>query len=380
MPLSGILVADFSRVLAAPLVSMTLADLGADVVKVERPESGDDTRAWGPPWAGDGSSSYYLALNRGKRSVVLDLGHPHDLELARRLGERADVLVENFRVGFMDDLGLGFETLSAANPGLVYCSVSGFGAEGSVATLPGYDLLIQAMSGMMSITGQSADSPTKVGAAVIDMAAGLYATIGVLAALHERLTTNRGRHVEVSLFDAALNALLNQGSGFLNSGVVPTAQGNRHPSIAPYEVFRAADRDFVLAAANDKLWQRTCTVLGRDDLATDARFRTNADRRGNVDDLAGELNRAFAARPAHEWIDALRASGIPAGPINRIDEAFIWATDAGLDPTVEYPAVGGRAVRSPIRLDGSPATSPLPPPGLDEHGDEIRRWLTQEGA
>lgn len=354
---------------------MHLADLGADVVKVERPGTGDDTRAWGPPWAADGTSTYYLGLNRGKRSVVLDLDDPGDIELARRLAHRADVLVENFRPGLMDQLGLGYAGISESNPELVYCSVTGFGS-GDGAALPGYDLLIQAMSGMMSITGQSADSPTKVGAAIADMIAGLYATIGVLAALHERAATGHGKHVEVSLFDAALNALLNQGSAFLNADVVPAAQGNRHPSIAPYEVFPAADRKFVVAAANDKLWLATCRVLGRDDLAGDERFATNADRRINVNELAGELNRTFVTAPADHWIDKLRAAGVPAGPINRIDEAYEWATAAGLDPIINFDGI--RTVRPPIHLDGIATASPLPPPGLDEQGDEIRHWLAQE--
>jgi len=373
--LSGVLVADFSRVLAAPLVSMQLADLGADVIKVERPGSGDDTRAWGPPWAADGTSTYYLGLNRGKRSVVLDLDDPDDLELARRLSCRADVLIENFRPGLMDSLGLGFEELSESNQRLVYCSITGFGGEGGAA-LPGYDLLIQAMSGIMSITGTSPDSPTKVGAAIADMVAGLYATIGVVAALHRRTTTGVGERVEVSLFDAALNALLNQGSAFLNTGVIPEAQGNRHPSIAPYEVFHASDRKFVLAAANDKLWQATCSAIGRPDLAGDERFSTNAGRRVNVETLVAELNTTFATKPAGHWIGELHAAGVPAGPINRIDEAFDWAIDAGLDPIIEDTGV--RVVRPPIQLDGVTAMSPLPPPDLDQHGQEVRDWLAQD--
>jgi len=378
MPLSGILVADFSRVLAAPLMSMQLADLGADVIKVERPGSGDDTRAWGPPWAVDGTSTYYVGLNRGKRSVVLDLNDSADLVLAGRLAGRADILVENFRPGLMDELGLGYDTLSAFNPGLIYCSISGFGSRGPSAGLPGYDLLIQAMSGLMSITGQSADTPTKVGAAVIDMAAGLYATVGVLAALHERSETGRGRHVEVSLFDAALNALLNQGSAYLNAGVVPTGQGNRHPSIAPYEMFHASDREFILAAANNKLWLATCGVIGRDDLATDPRFVTNSKRRVNVMALIEELNGVFAAHSADYWIEHLRAAGVPAGPINAIDEAFEWALENGLDPAMTYEETGVKIVQPPIRLDGTAVCSPMPPPGLDEHGEQIREWLAQD--
>jgi len=372
------MVADFSRVLAAPLVAMTLADLGADVVKVERPGTGDDTRSWGPPWADNGDSTYYLGLNRGKRSVVLDLKDPEERRLAKTLALQADVLIENFRVGLMADLGLDYAALRPENPGLIYCSIFGFGEEGSAASLPGYDLLIQAMSGLMSVTGQPNDVPTKVGSAITDMAAGLYATIGVLAALQTRNSTGLGQKVSVSLFDAALNALLNQGSAYVNAEVVPAAQGNRHPSIAPYESFAAKDRQFILAAANDRLWQRTCAAIDRPDLASDPRFTTNTERRSNVDALVAELESTFRSQPASHWIGVLRSSGVPAGPINRIDEAFAWATANGLDPIVEFEATGIRSVRSPIRLSGRRVgVTELPPPRLDEHGAAIRAWLEQ---
>jgi len=357
---------------------MNLADLGADVVKAERPGTGDDTRSWGPPWTDAGDSTYYLGLNRGKRSIALDLKNPDDLILARRLAQRSDVLIENFRSGLMDELGLGFDALRVDNPGLIYCSISGFSAEGPTASLAGYDLLIQAMSGLMSVTGQSGDSPTKVGAAITDMTAGLYATIGVLAALQQRTTTGRGQHVNVSLFDSALNSLLNQGSAYLNAGVVPTAQGNRHPSIAPYESFTASDRDFILAAANDRLWQRTCAAIDRPDLAADSRFETNGDRRSNVDALVSELGATLATEPADHWIEALRAVGVPAGPINRIDEAFLWAEENGLGPSAGFAGETTRVVRSPIRLSDSQVGSTLPPPDLDQHGAEIRSWLEAE--
>lgn len=357
---------------------MTLADLGADVIKVEQPATGDDTRSWGPPWTEHGDSTYYLGLNRGKRSVALDLKNPEDHELARRLATRADVLIENFRVGLMDELGLGHAAMSEQNPTLVYCSITGFAAHGPASSLPGYDLLIQAMSGLMSVTGQPGDVPTKVGSAITDMAAGLYGTVGVLAALQQRSQTGRGQKVEVSLFDAALNALLNQGSAYVNAEVVPTAQGNRHPSIAPYESFPAADREFILAAANDRLWLRTCAAIERPDLADDPRFTTNATRRDNVDALVDELEATFRLRPADHWIAVLRRAGVPAGPINRIDEAFQWATDHGLEPTVDFSESKVRSVRSPIRLSGSAIGARIPPPQLDEHGAEIRAWLEQE--
>ena len=354
---------------------MNLADLGADVIKVERPESGDDTRSWGPPWAESGDATYYLGLNRGKRSVALDLKKPHDLDLAHRLALRSDVVVENFRPGLMDELGLGYHTLSATNPGLIYCSISGFAREGPASRLAGYDLLIQAMSGLMSITGQPDNSPTKVGAAITDMTAGLYATIGVLAALQQRGGTGIGQRVDVSLFDSALNALLNQGSAYLNAGVVGSAQGNRHPSIAPYQSFQALDRSFIVAAANDRMWLRTCAAIGRDDLAADARFSSNSDRRGNIDALEAELEQTFATKPAEHWIVVLRDEGVPAGPIHNIGEAFEWATDHGLDPTTGFAGSDARSVRSPIRLSDSDVGSALPPPDLDQHGRAIRAWL-----
>ena len=363
--------------LAAPIVTMNLADLGADVIKVEKPLRGDDTRAWGPPWSAGGQSTYYLGLNRGKRSIALDLHDSADLHLARRLATRADVLVENFRVGLMDEFGLGYADLRLANPKLIYCSISGFAPQGAAASLPGYDLLIQAMSGLMSITGQSDDVPTKVGAAITDMAAGLYATVGVLAALHDRARTGHGQLVQVSLFDAALNALLNQGSAYVNAEVVATARGNRHPSIAPYESFHAADRSFILAAANDRLWLRTCAAINRPDLAEDARFATNTDRCSNVELLASELGRTFAAAPADHWIDALRAAGVPVGPIHRIDEAFRWAEEHGLEPITGFATSPIKTVRSPIRLSANEVGSTLPPPELDEHGPEIRSWLEE---
>ena len=357
---------------------MTLADLGADVVKVERPESGDDTRAWGPPWSSTGDSTYYLGLNRGKQSVVLDFDNPHELGLAQKLAERADVVIENFRPGLMDDFGLSYQDVRTVNPGVVYCSISGFGASGPAGDLPGYDLMIQAMSGLMSITGPDEETPTKVGAAVTDMISGLYAATGVVAALYERMTTGRGRQVEVSLFDSALNTLLNQGSAFLNSGTVPRAQGNRHPSIAPYEAFSAADREFIVAAANDKLWQALCRTIGRDDLLADERYSTNARRRTNVTTLVAQLNETLATKPADEWMTRLRDAGVPTGPINQVDEAFAWAEEMGLAPVVTHAGSSIRTVRSPILMNGEAVSSQTPPPKLDEHGSRIRAWLESD--
>jgi crotonobetainyl-CoA:carnitine CoA-transferase CaiB-like acyl-CoA transferase len=370
-PLDGILVADLSRVLAGPLCTMTLGDLGADVIKVERPDGGDDTRTWGPPWTGEGAT-YYLGLNRNKRSVVLDLKDPADLALARELCARADVVVESFRPGTIDRLGLGYEEAARDNPGVVYCSISAFGS-GEGAALPGYDLLLQAMSGLMSVTGEPDGRPLKVGAPLIDVMCGLNATIGVLAALRARERDGRGQRVEVSLMDTALAGLLNQASAHVSTGVVPGRLGNRHPSISPYETFAAADGDFAVAVGNDAIFGRLCGVIGRPELATEARFATNAARREHLEELGAQLAAAFAAAPASEWVSRLAGAGVPAGPINDIGEAFAFADALGLDPIDETEGV--RTVRPPLRFGATPAAVRRRPPRLGEHSDEIRAWL-----
>jgi crotonobetainyl-CoA:carnitine CoA-transferase CaiB-like acyl-CoA transferase len=374
--LDGILVADFSRVLAGPLCTMTLGDLGADVVKVERPDGGDDTRAWGPPWHDDGAT-YYLGLNRNKRSVTLDLKEPGDLALAQRLAARADVVVESFRPGTIDRLGLGYDDVVATgNRGVVYCSISAFGTGERAAALPGYDLLLQAMSGLMSVTGESDGRPLKVGAALIDMICGLYASTAVLAALHARTETGLGQRVHVSLMDSALAALLNQASGFLNAGVVPGRLGNRHPSITPYETFRAADGDFAVACGNDALFRRLCGAIDRDDLPSDERFASNEARLEHRDALTAELEAAFAGAPADEWVARLGAAGVPAGPINDVGAAFAFAEELGLEPAVDVDGV--RTVRPPMTLSATPATVRRRPPRLGEHDAEIRAWLERD--
>jgi crotonobetainyl-CoA:carnitine CoA-transferase CaiB-like acyl-CoA transferase len=372
-PLDGILVADFSRVLAGPFATMVLGDLGADVVKVERPGGGDDTRAWGPPWH-DGEATYYLGLNRNKRSIALDLLDDADRELARRLALRADVVLESFRPGLMAEWGLdGASLRGAGNPGLVSCSVSAFGSDEQARALPGYDLLLQAMGGLMSITGEADGRPLKVGSAVVDLVCGLLCATGVLAALHERTTTGRGRHVEVSLMDSALASLLNQGSGWVLGGALPQRRGNRHPSIAPYETYEAADRPFALAVGNDRLFARLCEALGVADMATDERFATNSARVANVDALNGRLGAIFAREPAHHWIALLRDRAVPVGPINDVAEAYALAESLGLgavDSATGVPA-------PPLRLDGDRPAVRRPPPALDEHGAELREWLAR---
>jgi crotonobetainyl-CoA:carnitine CoA-transferase CaiB-like acyl-CoA transferase len=371
-PLDGILVADFSRVLAGPFASMLLGDLGADVVKVERPDGGDDTRAWGPPWRDD-QSTYYLGLNRNKRSVALDLGDPGDVELARRLAGRADVLLESFRPGLMARWGLDGDTLRERNPGLITCSITAFGTGEQGAGLPGYDFLLQALGGLMSITGDPAAQPVKAGSAVVDLVCGLLAVVGVQAALAERERTGRGRHVEVSLMDAALTSLLNQGSAWVSGGVVPGRLGNRHPSIAPYETFDAADRPFAVAVGNDRLFARLCTAIGLDALPGDPRFATNRARVANVDALTERLRAVFATADADHWVAVLTAASVPAGRINAVDEAWALAESLGMEPVVE--AGGVPLAAPPLRIDGERPPVRRAPPRLDEHGEEIRAWL-----
>jgi crotonobetainyl-CoA:carnitine CoA-transferase CaiB-like acyl-CoA transferase len=376
-PLDGILVADFSRVLAGPYATMLLGDLGADVIKVERPDGGDDTRAWGPPWHGD-ASTYYLTTNRNKRSVALDLTDEGDRGLARTLALRADVLVESFRPGLMARWGLDGDSLRAdGNPGLVSCSVTAFGTGEAGRSLPGYDFLLQAMGGLMHVTGEPDGPPLKVGAAVVDLICGLIAANGIQAALLERARTGRGRHVEVSLMDSALASLLNQASAWVAGGVAGTRRGNRHPSIVPYETYDAADRPIAIAVGNDRLFGRLCAALGLIELAGDERFETNAARVEHRDELSRLLGRAIAREPAAHWVQVLRQAAVPVGPINGIDEAFALADELGMEPTEVRDGVP--LVRPPMRVDGERPEIRRAPPALDEHGDEIRAWL-RDGA
>lgn len=372
-PLEGILVADFSRVLAGPLAAMLLGDLGADVIKVERPDGGDDTRAWGPPWH-DGVSTYYLGLNRNKRSIALDLKDAGDLALARELAARADVLLESFRPGLISELGLGLDALREANPGLVTCSVTAFGSGPEAAGLPGYDFLLQAMGGLMSVTGEPDGQPLKAGTAVVDLVCGLLAANGIQAALVERARTGVGRHVEVSLMDSALTCLLNQGTAWVNAGVTGRRRGNRHPSIVPYETYATADRPLAIAVGNERIFVRLCEALGLPDVPADERFATNAARVEHADALMEAFEAVLREHPAEHWLEVLRAAKVPAGPINGVDEAFELATELGMEPVVD---VGGLPVIAPpLRVDGERPEVRRAPPGLDEHGDDLRAWLS----
>ena len=376
LPLSGIRVADFSRVLAGPLATMLLADLGADVVKIERPESGDDTRGWGPPFVG-GDAAYFLSLNRNKRSVTLDLSTDEGRSAARRLALASDVVVENFRPGLMERFGLDHASLAAEHPGLVYCSLTAFG-EGDPAARPGYDIIVQALSGLMSFTGHPGGEPTKVGVALLDVICGLYACNAIQAALIGRGTTGRGARVTVSLFDASVAALVNQAANYLLGGLVPEPLGNAHPNIVPYQLFETADRPIILAAGNDRLFERTCEVVGRPELAADERFATNAARVRNRDALIPLLSAELAGRSAVEWLEALEAAAVPCAPVRTLDEVFASAEGAAAIQEIDDPARGLlRLVADPIRVDGRVPPARFPPPRLGEHTDEILAELEE---
>ncbi len=371
--LSGILVADFSRVLAGPLCSQTLADLGADVIKIERPDGGDDTRQWGPPFVDEGST-YYLGLNRGKRSLTLDLRDEVDKQLAHELCRRADVIIESFRPGTMERLGFGWEVVRQYNPRAIYTSISAFGSGDEGAALPGYDLLVQAMSGYMSITGAADGPATRPGTALIDLTTGLYAATGTLAALREREQSGEGQHLEVALLDSAFAMLLNVGSGFLNTGDLPARSGTAHPSIAPYQTIPTATDDLALAVGNDALFTRLCEELGRPELTSDPRFATNSERVVHRDELIAIISEIFAGESAQSWTERLTAAGVPAGPVNDVAQAYQFAESLGLEPVVDLEGV--RSTRSPMRLSRTPAVPQSRPPRLGEHNDELRAWLS----
>ena len=378
-PLDGILVADLSRVLAGPYCSMLLADLGATVIKVESP-AGDDTRTWAPPEK-DGVSTYYLSINRNKRSIVLDLKNPDDLAVAKSLLRRADIALENFKPGGIDRLGLGYDDVKDDNPGLIYLSISGFGtAEG--ASLPGYDLVAQAVSGLMSLTGEPDGPALRAGISVFDVMTGLHGLIGVLAALNQRRETGLGQHVEVNLLSSAMSGLVNQTAAFTAGGVVPRRMGNAHPSVYPYQTMPTKDRDVIITAANDRQFAALCEVIGIPEVATDERFARNADRTANRDQLHPMLVEALSKWSADDLFIALNGAGVPCGPINSIGEGVELAERLGLAPRVTL-GEGDREVdlvRNPISFSGSDVAYRLPPPELGEHSDEIRAWLLDESG
>jgi crotonobetainyl-CoA:carnitine CoA-transferase CaiB-like acyl-CoA transferase len=377
-PLAGLVVADFSRILAGPYATMLLADLGAEVIKVESP-GGDDTRSWQPP-VRDGVSTYYLAVNRNKRSIALDLKDAGDLSVAQALARRADVLIENFKPGGLARFGLDYPTVAEGNPGIVYASISGFGSGPKGAALPGYDLIVQAISGLMSLTGDPGGEPFRAGISVFDVMAGMHATIGVLSALNARHATGRGQHVEVNLLSSALSGLVNQSSAYVAGGVVPSRMGNSHPSLFPYEPLPCSDGDLIITAGNNGQFRKLVEVLGVPELADDPRFDRNEQRTENRDALRPLLVERLKTRTKAEWFHAIIAAGVPCGPINTIDGGVAFAEEIGLDPVVAVGPEGHAvpSVRNPITFSETPADYLLPPPTLDEHGDEIRQWLAAE--
>ena len=381
-PLGGLLVADFSRILAGPYATMLLADLGAEVIKVEGPR-GDDTRTWQPP-VHDGVATYYLGINRNKRSVVLDFGDDQDAALARELAARADIMIENFRPGGLARWGLGYDAVAAANPQVIYASISGFGTTEKGAALPGYDLIVQAISGLMSLTGDPDGPPYRAGISVFDVMAGLHAVIGILAALHHRHSTGTGQHVEVNLLASALSGLVNHSSAYVAGGVVPYRMGNSHPSLFPYEPLPCADGDLIITAGNDGQFRKLVEVLGVPELADDPRFGRNQDRTAHRDELRPLLVERLQTRSKLDWFHDIIGAGVPCGPINTIDGGVAFAEEVGLDPVIELGPDESpvRSVRNPITLSATPADYRRPPPGLGEHDDEIRAWLTapREGA
>jgi len=375
-PLDGIKVLDLSRVLAGPWCTQLLADLGSDVVKIERPGAGDDTRQWGPPWFGEGDrrvAAYFLSCNRGKKSAAIDFAQPEGAALVRKLAESADVVVENFKVGGLEKFGLDAGALRAAKPRLVYASITGFGQDGPYAERAGYDFMIQAMGGLMSITGlpdgEPGGGPLRVGVAVADLFTGMYTAVAILAALYRREKTGEGAHIDMALLDAQLAVLANQASNFLVSGEDPPRQGNTHPNLVPYQPFDASDRPLVIAIGNDRQFAKLAQLAGHPEWASDARFATNAARVANRAEIVRLVSEAIATQPADYWFARLEEAGIPAGPINRISEALadVQAQHRQMMRTIAgVPLVG-----SPVRMDGERADADLPPPALGEHTGEV---------
>jgi crotonobetainyl-CoA:carnitine CoA-transferase CaiB-like acyl-CoA transferase len=380
-PLDGVRVLDLTRVLAGPLGTMVLGDLGADVVKIERPGHGDDLRAWGPPWSPDGVSAYFLAVNRNKRSVTLDLKSDRGRELFRQMVADADVVVENFRAGTMAGLGLTHEDLLAGNPRLVTVSLSAYGSEGPSRDLPAYDIVLQALGGVMSVTGEPDGRPMRVGFAVVDVLAGVYVALAVLAALRERDRTGEPQRVELSLLGVELASLVNVVHNYLIAGVLPERHGNAHPSIVPYDVFATADGYLALAVATEPMWARFCEALGASGLCADARFARNGDRVANRAELMAILEPALASRPTAEWVEAFRAADVPCGPVNSIDAILADPQVLASDLVREIDRPGGsiRVIGSPLAWASGRADVASPPElGRDTDAELGRLGLSPE--
>jgi len=372
-PLRGIRVLDLSRVLAGPYCSMMLGDLGAEVIKIEQPEVGDGTRQWGPPFKG-GESAYFICLNRNKKSITINLKHPEGIKIIKELVKKSDVLIENFRHGMMDKLGLNYEILKKVNPKLIYCSISAFGSTGPYRDLPGYDFLIQAMGGIMSITGEPTGTPMKVPVAIVDVTAALYATSAILAALIYREKTGKGQKVETSLLEAQVAWLVNVGSNYLISGKVPKRYGNAHPNIVPYQAFKTKDEYIALAIGNDSQWKKFCELAGIKELAENSKFKTNPKRVENREELIEILNKVMLKKRGEKWIKLCRDNGIPCGPINTIDKVFSDPQVLNRDMVVEvnHPSAGKiKLAGIPMKLSHTPALIKTSPPLLGEHNNEI---------
>lgn len=382
--LGDIRVLDISRALAGPYCTMMLGDLGADVIKVEQPGKGDESRGWGPPFVGKphesypGESAYYLAINRNKRSLTVNLKSPEGQNIIKQLVSRSDVLVENFRTGSLDKMGLGFEDLHKLNPRLIYCSISGYGRTGPYADRPGYDFIIQAEGGIMGVTGPVEGPPYRVGVSIVDITTGIFASSAILAALRARDQTGVGQLLDLSLLDSVVSLLANVASNYLVGGVEPRRMGNAHFNIAPYEVFQASDRWFALGAANARQWEMLCKVVGRPELIEDARFATNQDRVANRDALVAELGEAFATREASIWLQKLQEVGIPCGLISTIQDVFNHpqAQARNLKVEIEHPTAGMVGFPGfPYKMSQTPAELYRPPPLLGEHNEEILNEL-----
>jgi crotonobetainyl-CoA:carnitine CoA-transferase CaiB-like acyl-CoA transferase len=380
--LQDLLVLDLTRILSGPFATMTLADLGADVVKIEQPGQGDDTRQWGPPFQGE-EAAYFLSVNRNKRSLAVDLKSPEGLAAVRQLALKADVLVENFRPGTAARLGLGYEDLSRENPGLVYASISGYGQTGPDSRRPGYDAIAQARSGIMSVTGEADGPPVRVGVSSSDLVAGMWATIGILAALHEKQRSGQGQWVDISLLDGSVSWLTYVASGYFASGEIPRRYGSAHPTIAPYQAFATADGFVMVAVGNDGLWRRFASALDRDDLAADERFRTNPSRVAHRDVLIPQIEVTMLSQTTDEWVRVLDGAGVPVGPIQTVDQALSdpQVIARGMVAEVQHPTVGPmRVVGCPIRLTRTPASVRTAPPLLGQHTDDILSGLGLSGS
>ena len=367
---------DLSRVLAGPWCTQLLADLGAEVIKVERPGVGDDTRHWGPPWQGQGGdrvAAYFLSCNRGKKSAAIDFAQAEGAELVRKMAADADIVVENFKVGGLTKFGLDAASLRAAHPKLIYASITGFGQDGPYADRAGYDFIIQGMGGMMSVTGlpdcEPGGGPMRAGVAIVDLFTGMYTCVAILAALLRRQATGEGAHIDMALFDTQLAVMANQASNALVSGKDPPRQGNTHPNIVPYQPFDASDQPIIVAVGNDRQFARLAAICGHPEWASDERFASNASRVAHREEIVGLIAKVIEAKPAHAWLDELEQAGIPAGPINTLTQAL---SDVQAQHRQMVRTFAGTAmVGSPVRMDGARADSDLPPPNLGEHTDEV---------